>query len=143
MNSHSIALHDFDISFVKDFSKIIRLANYDFPLNRNSLSALPAAMQPRLHFTVNRLAVSPSTISPACSFTLNPLTASPPTVNHIYCFSLDSNACCLTCNLESRLLLRPLPLAPLAVSPSTISPACSFALNPLAPSRSTRLQLYM
>ncbi len=103
-----------------------------------------------------RLAASPATrllLRPqlACSFTnnRNPLTAStstatlaaspslaasPPTVNYIYCFSLDSNACCLTRNLESRLQFHPQPLARLATSPSTclllhLQHACRFALN--------------
>ena len=147
MNSHSIALHDFDIGFVKDFSKIIRIANYGFPsivtrlllhpqpqpaygfsLNRNPLSASPAAMQPRLCFTINRLATSPSTclllhLQHACRFALN-----------------RKPSAGFTRNREPRLYFT---VNQPAVSPASMSPACSFALNPLAPSPSTRLQLYM
>ena len=123
MNSHSIALHDFDIGFVKDFSKIIRLANYDFPSIVTHFLLCPLLCSPActspsigLQFHVTRsllcpqplapLAASPSTISPACSFALNPLAAL-----HV-----------------TRLQLRP-------------QPACSFTLNPLAALHVTRLQL--
>ena len=114
MNSRSITLPDFDIGFVKDFSKIIRLTNYGFTLNDEA--PLAASL------LTATLAASPS------------LAASPPTVNYIYCSSLDSNACCLTRNLESRLQFHPQPLARLATPPSTclllhLQHACRFALN--------------
>ena len=84
-------MHDFDIGFVKDFSKIIRLANYDFPsiVIRSLLHPKPACSftrnhEPGLYFTVNRLTVSPATMSPVCSFALNPLAPSLSTRLQLY-----------------------------------------------------------
>ena len=100
MNNHSITLPNFDIGFVKDFSKIIRLANYGFPS-----IVIRSLLHPQL--------CSPACTSPSIGLQFHPqawarLAASPSTRLLLH----SQSACCFICN-------------PLATSPSIVSPACS------------------
>ena len=152
MNSRSITLHDFDIGFVKDFSKIIRITNYGVTLNAEArLAASPATespacaspstglllhLQPAYCFIFNTLAASPSIVSPALA---SPATESPACTSPSIGLQFHPQAWArLAASPSIRLRLHSQPAcsftcSPLATSPSIVSPACSnnyFCISP-------------